>query len=357
MRPVIGLLALSLCITTLARAEAPIPRRPPPPAPPAPSGPAPSAAIAKDPLADASLLAPIQVESLTITPIVSTGTEQRPEVAVLTLDEAMQTRKVTIREAPNEDVNNLVLVNRSNRPLFVLSGEVILGGKQDRIIGSNTIIPASTTQTVPVFCVEHGRWDNAGKTFKSAEALAHGRLRGKASFAEQGAVWQEVAAKNAARKTTNKTDTYRAVAQQQQNGTLKVWEKQVDEALAKLPAADRTRMVGYVVAINGKVATVDMFESPTLFKKLERKLVRSYVTEAIDIAATRDAKPPTAADVKEFMKDADAATEERGYDTRASTTMTKQGMKTGKAEVMMKSRDQAAPAADTKPMYRTYQAK
>ncbi|MBA3820570.1 MAG: hypothetical protein H0X17_16890 [Deltaproteobacteria bacterium] len=354
MRPVIGLLTLSLCVSTLARAEAPVPRRPAPPTPP---GPAPTAAIAKDPLANASLLAPIQVQSLTITPIVSAGTEQQPEVAVLTLDEAMDTRKVKIREAPNEDVNNLVLVNQSNQPLFVLAGEVILGGKQDRIIGSNTVIPAKTTQTVPVFCVEHGRWDNSGKTFKSARALAHGRLRGKASFEEQGAVWQEVAAKNAARKTTNKTDTYRTVAQQQQNGTLKVWEQQVDEALAKVRVTDRTRMVGYVVAINGKVATVDMFESPALFKKLEGKLVKSYVTEAIDIAATKDAKPPTAAQVKEFMDDAEAAPAERGYDTRASTTMTKKGMKTGKAEVMMKPPGNAAPAADAKPMYKTYQAK
>jgi len=349
MRPAIGLLALSLCIATSVHAEAP-------PRPAAPR-PAPPAQIAKDPLANATLLAPIQVQSLTLTPIVATGTEQKPEVEVLTLDEAMDTKKVQIKEAPNEDVNNLVLVNRSDRPLFVLAGEVILGGKQDRIIGANTVIPAKTTQTVPVFCVEHGRWDNSGKTFKSAKALAHGRLRGKASFEEQGAVWNEVASKNALRKTTNNTDTYRHVAQQQNNGTLKGWERDVHAALAKLPAADRAKMIGYVVALNGKVATVDMFQSPALLKKLEAKLLKSYVTEAIDIAAAKDVKPPTAVEVKEFIADVEKAAEERAYETKASSTMTKKGHRAAKAKVMLKSADEAAPAADAPAVYQNYQAK
>lgn len=342
MRPAIGLLAFSLCIATTVHAEAPAKKTAGPP---------------KDPLANATLLAPIQVESLTITPILGKGSETPPP-DVLVLDEAMASNKVKIREAPNEDVNNLVLINRSDRPLFVLAGEVILGGKQDRIIGANTIIPAKTTQTVPVFCVEHGRWDNKGKTFTSAKALAHGRLRGKASFEEQGAVWSEVKSKNAARKTTNSTDTYRQVAQQQQNGSLRTWEKKVDDALAKIPAGDRAKMVGYVVALNGKVATVDMFQSPTLFKKLESKLLKSYVTEAVDIVAAKDVKPPTAADVKDFIDDAEQASEESAYETRSSSTMTKKGFKASKAKVMMKSADPAKPASAEAPaVYQTYQAK
>lgn len=343
MRPAIGLLAFSLCIATSVHAEAP------------PKLPAPR--IAQDPLANATLLAPIQIQSLTLTPIVATGTAGKPAVDVMTLDEAMDAKKVKIKEAPNEDVNNLVLANQSDRPLFVLAGEVILGGKQDRIIGANTVIPAKTTQTVPVFCVEHGRWDNSGKTFKSAKALAHGRLRGKASFEEQGAVWSEVASKNALRKTTNRTDTYRHVAQQQTNGTLKGWERDVQTALARIPAADRAKMIGYVVALNGKVATVDMFQSPALLKKLEAKLLKSYVTEAIDIAAAKDVKPPTTVDVKEFIADVEKEAEESAYETTMSSTMTKKGKRAAKAKVMLKSADQAAPVVDAPAVYQNYQAK
>src|SRR5205085_1108529 len=80
-------------------------------------------------------------------------------------------------------------------------GEVIIGGRQDRIIGSNTIIPPNTTQNVPVFCVEHGRWQGTTGEFTTANALAHGRLRGRANYDGQQAVWDEVAKTNQARKT------------------------------------------------------------------------------------------------------------------------------------------------------------
>lgn len=341
MRPAIGLLAL--CVVTTAHA--------------APLTPPPTAAPPASALANATLLAPIQVESLTITPIAAAGVEHQPELDVLVLDEAMDQRKVKIREAPDEDVNNLVLVNQSDRPLFVLAGEVILGGKQDRIIGANTVIPAKTTQTVPVFCVEHGRWDNSSKTFRSAKALAHGRLRGKASFEEQGAVWREVAAKNAKRGTRNRTDTYRTVAQQQHGGQIDAWENKLAGALAKLPAPERARMIGYVVALNGQVATVDMFQSPALFRKLDRKLRRSYVTEAVDIVAAKDVKPPTTKDVEAFIDDAEQAAEEQAYENRAAQTRMKKGRKAAKSSVKLKPAPNASAPADAPDVYKTYQAK
>jgi hypothetical protein len=274
------------------------------------------------------------------------------------LDEAMAQHKVKIRELGDGSVNALSFVNSADKPVFVMAGEVILGGKQDRIIGRNTVIPAKTTLDVPVFCVEHGRWDGKTKDFTTAKALAHGRLRGRASYAEQQDVWNEVAAKNKARKTENASDTYRKVAQQQSDGTLTTMEQQIDQALAKLPEADRARMVGYAVALNGAVATVDVFGSPALFKKLEAKLVRSYLTEAIDVAAAKDVKPPTQADIKAFIADAEQAQEQPSYDTDAASTAIKRGAHAAKARVEYKAAKgtPAAPAtAPAKPVYENYQ--
>lgn len=317
---------------------------------------------AKDPAAlteRTALLAPIQVDSLTLTPIVATG-PAAPEEALLVLDEAMAAKQVKIQEIASGNVNGLSFTNQADRPVFVMAGEVIIGGKQDRIIGRNTVIPARTTQEVPVFCVEHGRWNGQTKEFTTAKALAHGRLRGRASYAAQGDVWNEVAAKNKARKTENASDTYRKVALQQSDGTLGGMEQRVTAALAKVPAADRGRMVGFAVALNGAVATVDVFGSPALFKKLETKLVRSYLTEAVDLAAAKDVKPPAPADVKAFMADADKAAETPSYDTAAAATVVNQGMRASKAKVDYKPA-KAAPAAATAPatpaLYENYQAK
>lgn len=313
--------------------------------------------------AKARLAAPIQVESLTLLPIVATDPPKQTE-DLLVLDEAMPKKLVRIKEEDGGNVNALELTNKADKPLFLLAGEVILGGKQDRIIGSNTIVPPKTTQSVPVFCVEHGRWTGTTTEFTTANALAHGRLRGHASFDTQQDVWNEVATKNAARKTTSSTDTYRAVAQQEASGTLGgAWKKQVDTQLAKLPAADRANLVGFAVAVDGKVATIDRFSSPALFKKLQDKLVKSYITEAVDVKST--GKPaPTAADVKTFIADAEKAKAEAAYETKAAASELKKGSFAAKAKVMYKPAAPparaGAPAAATPPstdVYETYQAR
>lgn len=351
MRPALGLLAISLlAVPVYAETKAPA------------GGAAPAALSER-----AALLAPIQVDSLTLTPIVAVqaaiaiapGAPATKLPDMLVLDEAMANKQVKISEQDAQSVNNLTLTNTADRPVFILAGEVIIGGKQDRIIGANTIIPPKTTLSVPVFCVEHGRWDNSSTSFTTAKALAHGRLRGKASFEAQGDVWKEVATKNVERKTSNSTDTYRTVAKQQSDGTLKTWEKKVTDALAKVPAADRDRMIGYVIALDGKVATVDMFQSPALFKKLEGKLLKSYMTEAVDVPATKDAKPPSPADVKTFMADADKAASQRSYETKAAKTKIQKGVRANKSTVDFDAgtvEGASRPKMDPAPAYESYHA-
>jgi hypothetical protein len=351
MRHATGLFfVLSFCSLASANDKA----KAPPPAPPAPPA---TPALSER----TQMLSPIQVESLTLTPIVAKVAPEKPENLIV-LDEAMKKKLVRIHEIKDEDVNNLTLTNKSEQPLFLLAGEVIIGGKQDRIIGKNTIVPAKKTLTVPVFCVEHGRWDNSSKEFTTANALAHGRLRGSANFDTQSDVWKEVAAKNELRNTKSSTDTYRTVAKQQASGTVANWEKQVDTALAKLPAEQKGKLVGFAVALNGKVATVDVFEDPTLFKKLQGKLVRSYITEAIDVKTDKAAKAPSSKDVDDFIADAEKAQEETSFDTDLADTRTKKGGKAAKAKVMYKSApraDSASPAAAAPPkaVYETYQAR
>ena len=350
MRLATGLSAV-IAMSSVASAEAP--KKAPPPPPPAPAQ---TAALSES----AKLLAPIQVESLTLTPIVTTK-QKLEQDNLLVLDEAMGKKLVRIHEVADEDVNNLTLTNKSDQPLFLLAGEVIIGGKQDRIIGRNTIVPPKKTLTVPVFCVEHGRWDNSGKEFTTAKALAHGRLRGSANFDTQSDVWKEVAAKNELRKTKSSTDTYRKVASQQANGSLATWEKQVDAALGKLADDDKTKLVGFAVSLNGKVATVDVFDNPALFKKLQSKLVRSYITEAIDVKKQKDVKPPTATDVKDFIADAEKAQEERAFETDLAESHMKKGGKAAKSRVMYKpakgAGSAAADKAEPKPVYESYQAR
>jgi hypothetical protein len=323
----IDLFAISATLFGVARADATPPAKHP---------------DAKTFLDHASLLAPIQVDSLSIVPIVAD--QKPPDDDLLVLDEAMREKLVRITEFDEGNVNSLTLVNKADKPVFLLAGEVIIGGKQDRIIGRNTIISSNTKLEVPVFCVEHGRWDDGPKEFRSANALAHGRLRGRANYASQQAVWNEVSAKNRLAKSQSKTDTYRGVAARQNDATYGEWEKRVDAGMAKIAVADRDRLIGFAVALNGKVATIDVFGSPKLFDKLEKKLVRSYVAEAVDVKVDAKAKPPTMGDVKTFVAEAEKAASAQQYENAYSGTDAKISRELATSKVRYK----AAPAPKKK---------
>jgi hypothetical protein len=270
-----------------------------------------------------ALLAPVTHDNLTIFPVITTAAKPA-NVDYLVLDEGMKNKQVQILEKDREGtVNELTIRNRSSRPLFLMAGEVVIGGKQDRIIGKNTIVAPRATETIPVFCVEHGRWSGRKAEFKSAGALAHTALRKKANFSDQNEVWSEVSAKNAKRKLDNDTDTYRGVAQSATVvKSIGGYQKAFTGKLDKL--GQKERQVGFVVALGGKVVAIETFGSPKLFKKFEKKLLRSYFVEAIDAERSADGAPaaaPKPADVAEFSRKAAKAKRATVLDKKSGKTV------------------------------------
>ncbi len=269
---------------------------------------------------DSALLAPIKFGALTLIPIVAT--QPTPGDDVLVLDEAMRTHELRVREVDGGRVDSLAFANASDKPVFVLAGEVILGGKQDRIVAATTVIPPHTTQTVPVRCVEHGRWEGKTDEFTTAETLAHDGLRANATYATQSDVWSEVKQLNERNATGNTTDTYRTLAMRQAEDARNL-EREFDKALAAIPQRDR--MIGYAVAYRGEVSAVDKFRSPALFAKLERKLLRSYIAQALEDERPLAVKEPCVHAVREFIADARRGEEERAFTTNLASTLVKRG--------------------------------
>lgn len=194
-------------------------------------------------------------------------------------------------------VNELALVNKSGKKLLLLAGEVVVGGRQDRIVEEDLVVPAiSVPVSLSVFCVEHGRWSHrterasvepsaeapapvaaAPENFSSLGAISHPKLRAAAQDKkEQGEVWREVDENNAKLGTDSSTDTYQMVyASKQVRATM---EDYVSALQREVTAAD---VVGVVVARGGELFWVDQFASPTLFQRYWPKLLKSYVVEAL----------------------------------------------------------------------------
>ncbi len=188
-------------------------------------------------------------------------------------------------EVAGASVNELVLVNDSSRPLILLAGEMVSGGKQNRIIGADFVVPPkSDPLPLTVFCVEHGRWSSAGGAFESTKAMAHPGIRREAQASKsQAGVWDSVSkaagAMGAASPTSNYEDVVESPKAQRAFQELASpieadFERELREELRGRHA------VGVIVAINGELVWSDVFASQDLFQKYWVKLLRSYVMEA-----------------------------------------------------------------------------
>ncbi len=188
-------------------------------------------------------------------------------------------------EQGGASVNELVLVNDSAKPLLLLAGEVVSGGKQNRIIGADVIVPPkSDPMPLTVFCVEHGRWSAGGGAFGSVKAIAHPQIRMEAQVnkSQQG-VWDSVSRAAGTMAAASPTQDYTHVLASPEA------KRRVEEAAKSIEAdyerelRERIRgrgAVGVVVAINGDLVWSDVFPNPELFRKYWPKLLRSYIMEA-----------------------------------------------------------------------------
>lgn len=259
------------------------------------------------------VLAPIRQGNLTVFPVVAANAHDTREF--LTLDEGLRSGDVIVTESGNisplirprsgqserpirqggAQVNQLVLVNNSKRPLILLAGEIVTGGKQDRVIGKDRLVPAESDPIdLAVFCVEPGRWTGSSSKFGSMNsAMAQPAVRAKAmADKDQGKVWEEVGKSRAAMtervpapaaRDIGSTSSYAGVMQNREvqravDSVAAPIERNYESVIKQL--RDRNA-VGVVVAVNGEIIWADVFASTSLLEKYWPKLVRSYAAEAV----------------------------------------------------------------------------
>jgi hypothetical protein len=255
------------------------------------------------------VLEPIVRGNLTLFPVVADRT--RDSSMLMTLDEGIRSGEVTVTEAGDDrglvrrehgvpprrsgaEVNRLVLVNYSKKPLLLLAGEIVTGGKQDRVIGADRIVPPdSPAVDLGVFCVEPGRWVESSANFASLGAqMAQPSVRTPAMAEHnQAKVWENVRTSNAnisaglaapAAAQVESTTSYAKVFSNAE--VAKVVSSEYGGAegeRAMLRELKEKGAVGVVVAIDGKIEWADVFASNDLLARYWPKLVRSYVAEAM----------------------------------------------------------------------------
>jgi hypothetical protein len=295
------------------------------------------------------VLAPIESGNLLLFPVVRANGKPGPGTPFLTLDEGLKNGSVEVTEAGKvrglvrprgngpavlgehfgDQVNTLMLVNNSKQPLLLLAGEIVTGGKQDRVIAKDRIIPAGGDPIdLSVFCIEPGRWVESSPVFgASAKGGGSGfmvqpTVRQQAMVAkDQQQVWNSVrgsiGAVAAAPPPTGgpmipappATSSYAKMMQSEEFRT------KVDDAAAPLMKSREAILaqlrkegaVGVVVAVRGDIVWADMFSNSELLSRYWTKLVRSYAAESLNPGETHAS--PTIADAQRFLEAPTGGTE------------------------------------------------
>jgi len=302
------------------------------------------------------VLAPIESGSLLLFPVVRAGSKSTGETPFLTLDEGIRNGQVEVTEAGRvrglvrprggdpvfreehyrgDQVNTLVLVNNSKQPLLLLAGEIVTGGKQDRVIAKDRIVPAGGDPIdLSVFCIEPGRWTESSSTFGGAAKspaysfMVQPTVRQQAMVAkDQQQVWNsvhgaisqmEVAVAPESTGTAGEPmNDPRAIATTSYAKAMQssVVSQKVDEAAAPvmksrdqvLAQLRQEHAVGVVVAVRDEIVWADLFADTELLSRYWTKLVRSYAAESLTQGETHAA--PSLADAQHFLDAPSGGTE------------------------------------------------
>jgi hypothetical protein len=204
------------------------------------------------------------------------------------LEEAMEAQTGIVHETG--DVNQLLVENLGDLDLFIQAGDIVKGGRQDRTLGADFIVPARSGKVpIPVFCVESARWHKRRKESdthfsKSSDFASSKKLRATLRTTKsQGEVWDSVQEEQVKLCASIGAKVQNAESPTSLQLSYEFAEASIalNDYLSKLESAPSADASGVIWAINGKFSHADIYGDAILFRKVWKKLLRAAAFEAI----------------------------------------------------------------------------
>jgi hypothetical protein len=227
---------------------------------------------------------PIRHEALAVFPLF---TDPGGGVDYLLSDEAMTEGTVTVEEvSEGGSVPDLLVENKGDSRVLFLEGEELRGAKQNRVLNTSVLVAARSKTTIPVSCVEQGRWRYRSRQFGHGGSHSSSKLRhflkssvtaslkaARGHSSDQVAVWGEVSRQMAAMGSSSETAAM--------SDTYDTYRGRLDEFRQKLGYVEGAR--GLAVAVGKRVVALDLFDKPETCRKVWDRLLTGAVMEALEV--------------------------------------------------------------------------
>lgn len=214
----------------------------------------------------------------------------------ITLGDAMEKGLVELKETGN--VEELSVKNKSDNHVLINSGDIVKGGKQDRTVRYDIILPPNSGD-IPLasFCVESGRWEKRGdeevnKFSSNTKFVSSTDLKLAVKYKkDQSSVWSSVSDQQEKINTNvgmlkgepvNVTNNQSASSLQLtlENDDLGNLILKYKNSFSDLLKSNK-KAIGFAYAINGKIQGIDIYNNRNLFENLWHKHLDAVITEAI----------------------------------------------------------------------------
>jgi hypothetical protein len=199
---------------------------------------------------------------------------------VLSLSEAMQKRAVKVKEIKyngGSDLNLLEVTNTSKSPILVNSGEMLSGGKQDRMVGETKLIPPGKEKHyLKVFCIEKGRWDSKPKAFKH-RGRASAELRKTMDVSNrQAKIWKNIDSSSASANKKLETGAFLQLF----NDSIRTDTGYINFFTRRYRQTD-SLFAGFIAITGNQIISSELYTSTKLAQTSYREMLNSFVFSAI----------------------------------------------------------------------------
>jgi len=214
-------------------------------------------------------------ENMVVFPIRYSGKQAAGDWA--TMDEAFAGGYLKIREKEQARVPEVLMENTGGKTVLLMSGEIIKGGRQTRVVKQDTIIESKQKVTVAVFCIEQSRW-HGKREFKGSSNIVSFSMQNEIKRgAGQQQVWDNVQRTGAALEVSSPTSSLDEMLDSEE---VQERYQKVHDELGKFSPPD-TIGIAVADARTGRVMGLELFGRRDLFEELQEKLIEGYATDLV----------------------------------------------------------------------------